>query len=160
MSDEEPTMKKRVPVGVVLPLFALTTLSGSALSGQDRAGSEGIRGRFIGAWRLVWLEEPGADGKVQRADCTGSLVFTREGRMSVQVMYRHAQAGAAAGPVQYAQGGYEATFGRYEVNAGSRTFTYHVEGALVRRLVGKELTRSFDLSGNQLIVQSSNPSEH
>ncbi len=76
MSDEEPTMKKRVSVGVVLLLFALTTLSGSALSGQDRAGSEGIRERFIGAWRLVWLEEPGADGKVQRADCTGSLVFS------------------------------------------------------------------------------------
>jgi hypothetical protein len=80
--------------------------------------------------------------------------------MSVQVMYRHPHAGAAAGPVQYAQGGYEASFGRYEVNAGSRTFTYDVEGALVRSLVGKELTRSFDLSGNQLIVKSSNPSEH
>lgn len=153
-------MKKGVSVGVVLLLFALTTISGSALSGQDRAGSEGSRERFIGAWGLVWLEEPGAGGKVQRADCTGSLVFTREGRMSVQVMYRYPQAGAAAGPVQYAQGGYEASFGRYEVNAGSRTFTYHVEGALVRSLVGKELTRSFDLSGNQLIVQSSNPSEH
>src|SRR5207247_2051133 len=160
MSDEEPTMKKRVSVGVVLLLFARTTLSGSALSGQDRAGSEGIRERFIGAWRLVWLEEPGADGKVQRADCTGSLVFTREGRMSVQVMYRHPQAGAAAGPVQYVQGGYEASFGRYEVNAGSRTFTYRVEGALVRSLVGKVLTRSFDLSGNQLIVKSFDPSEH
>src|SRR5439155_17603519 len=128
MSDEEPTMKKRVSVGVVLLLFALTTLSGSALSGQDRAGSEGIRERFIGAWRLVWLEEPGADGKVQRADCTGSLVFTRESRMSVQLMYRHPQEGAATGPVPYAQGGYEATFGRYEIDAPSRTFTYQVEG--------------------------------
>jgi hypothetical protein len=159
MSDEEPTMKKRVSVGVVLLLFALTTLSGSALSGQDRAGSEGIRERFIGAWRLVWLEEPGADGKVQRADCTGSLVFTREGRMSVQVMYRHPQAGAATGPVPYAQGGYEATFGRYEIDAPSRTFTYQVEGGLVRSLVGKDLVRSFELSGNQLIVKAARPDE-
>src|SRR5438046_181428 len=122
MSDEEPTMKKRVSASFLL--FALTTLSGSALSGQDRAGSEGIRERFIGAWRLAWLEEPGADGKVQRADCTGSLVFTREGRMSVQVMYRHPQAGAATGPVQYAQGSYEATFRGYEIGAPPDTFTY------------------------------------
>ena len=72
---------------------------------------------LIGAWRLVWLEEPGADGTVHKADCTGMLVFTREGRMSVQVMYREPQVGAAAGPVQYAQGGYEASFGRYAVDA-------------------------------------------
>jgi hypothetical protein len=87
------------------------------------------------------------------------LVFTREGRMAVQVMYRNPQAGTPAGPVQYAQGGYEATFGRYEIDAPSRTFTYQVEGGLVRSLVGKELVRSFELSGNRLIVKSSNPNE-
>ena len=58
-------------------------------------------------------------GQVHKADCTGMLVFTREGRMSVQVMYRDPQAGTAAGPVQYAQGGYEASFGRYDVDARS-----------------------------------------
>jgi Lipocalin-like domain len=161
MSDEEPNMKKRISGGVVLLLFVLTTLSGSALSGQDRAGSEGTRERFIGAWRLVWLEEPGADGTVHRADCTGMLVFTREGRMSVQVMYRNPQAGTPAGPVQYAHRGYEATVGRYDIDAPShpRTFTYHVEGGLARSLAGKDLVRSFELSGNQLIVKSARPDE-
>ncbi len=153
-------MKKRVPVGIVLLLFALTTLSGSALSGQEREGSDGIRDRLIGAWRLVWLEEPSADGTVHKANCTGMLVFTREGRMSVQVMYRNQQVGTPTGPVQYAQGGYEATFGRYEVDPPSRTFTYRVEGGLVRSLVGKALVRSFELSGNRLIVKSSNANEH
>jgi hypothetical protein len=80
--------------------------------------------------------------------------------MSVQVMYRDPQPGTSAGPVQYAQGGYEASFGRYEVDTRARTFTYHVEGALVRSLIGKELTRLFELSANQLIVKSSNPEEH
>ena len=154
-------MKKRVSVGVVFLLFALmTTFSGFASSGQDREGSEGTRERFIGAWRLIWLEEPAADGTVHQADCTGMLVFTREGRMSVQVMYRNPQTGTPAEPVQYAQGGYEATFGRYEIDPPSRTFTYHVEGGLVRSLVGKELVRSFELSGNRLVVKSSNPNEH
>ena len=62
--------------------------------------------------------------------------------------------------MQYAQGGYEATFGRYEVDEANRTFTYHVEGGLVRSLVGKDLVRSFELRGNQLIVKSANPDEH
>jgi hypothetical protein len=154
-------VKKRVSVGVVPLLLALVTVSGSALAGsQDRGDDERVRQQFIGAWRLVWLEEPGADGEVHKADCTGMLVFTREGRMSVQVMYREPRVGAVAGPVQYAQGGYEASFGRYAVDAGAGTFTYRVEGALVRTLIGKELTRRFELTGNQLIVRSSDPKEH
>jgi hypothetical protein len=142
-------------------LFAMATLWGSTLSGgQDRDIDEGIRDRFIGAWRLAWLEEEGADGKAHRADCTGMLVFTREGRMSVQVMYRNPQAGTPSGPVQYAQGGYEASFGRYEIDERPHRFTYHVEGGLVRSLVGQDLTRLFELSGEQLIVKPSSPNEH
>src|SRR6185295_6971852 len=127
--------------GLVALLLALSSFGGRASSGsQDRDAHDDVRDRFIGAWRLASLDEPGADGAIHRADCTGMLVFTREGRMSVQVMYRSPQAGTSGGPVQYAQGGYEASFGRYEIDAGSRQFTYHVEGALVRNLVGKDLT--------------------
>jgi len=154
-------MKKLLSLAVVSLLLAVATLSGARVSGgQDRDSGEGARDRLIGSWRLVWLEEEGADGKVHRADCTGMLVFTREGRMSVQVMYRNPQAGSPAGPVQYAQAGYEASFGRYEVDARAHAFTYHVEGALVRSLIGKDLTRLVELSGNQMIVRPSSPSEH
>ena len=146
---------------VVALLLAISSFGGSASSGsQDRDANDDVRDRLIGAWRLVSLEEPGADGTVHLADCTGMLVFTREGRISVQVMYRNPQAGTGGGPVQYAQGGYEASFGRYAIDAGSPQFTYHVEGALVRSLVGKDLTRRFELSGRQLIVKPSSPSEH
>ncbi len=144
--------------GASLVLASLTLSIPSSSRGQDR-DAPGARDRFVGAWRLVWLEEPAADGKVHRADCTGMFVFTREGRASVQVMYRSPRPATTSGPVQYAQGGYEASFGRYEVDEAARTFTYHVEGALVRSLVGKDLVRSFELSGRQLIVRSSNPNE-
>jgi hypothetical protein len=151
---------KRIASGVGCVLFTLATLWSSTVSSSQEPGvNESIRDRFIGAWRLVWLEEADADGNIHRADCTGMLVFTREGRMSVQVMYRNPQAGTPAGPVQYAQGGYEASFGRYEIDARAHTFTYHVEGALVRSLIGKDLTRLFELSGKQLIVKSSSPNE-
>jgi hypothetical protein len=151
-------VKKLLSLGVVSLLAGMTatTLSGS----QDRRGNEGMRGPFAGAWRLAWLEEEGADGKIHRADGTGLLVYTRDGHMSVQVMYRNPPAGSNAAPVQYAQGGYEASFGTYKIDESNHTFTFHVEGALVRTLIGKDLTRVYDLSGKQMIVRSSSPDEH
>jgi len=150
-------MKRLISLGV-LSLFismAAVTLSGS----QDSRATNDIWDRFVGAWRLASLEEEGADGKLRRADCTGLLVYTRDGHMSVQVMYRNAQAASSSAPVQYAQGGYEASFGTYQIN-DAHTFTFHVEGALVRTLIGKDLPRAFALSGKQLIVKSTKPDEH
>jgi len=150
-------MKKLLSLGVVSLFLGMTamTLSGN----QDRDVNSGIRDRFIGAWRLVWLEEEGGDGNIHRADCAGLLVYTRDGHMSVQVMYRNPQAGTNAAPVQYAQGGYEASFGTYQINERAHAFTFHVEGALVRTLIGKDLPRAFELSGKQLIVKSTHADE-
>jgi len=134
---------KKLSLGVVSLFICMTatTLSGS----QDRGRNERIKDRFVGAWRLTWLEEQGADGKIHRADCTGLLVYARDRHMSVQVMYRNPQAHSQAdpqkttnaAPVQYAQGGYEAFFGSYEIDERAHNFTYHVEGALVRTLSAK-----------------------
>ena len=141
-------------VCVALPITSSVDLRGS----QATPAAQSDRERFVGAWRLAWLEEPGADGKVHRADCTGLFVFTGDGFASVQVMYRN-PGGGDAGPVQYAQGGYEASYGRYDVDERTQTWTFHVEGALVRRLVGQDLKRRYEFSGNQLIVTPSSPGE-
>jgi Lipocalin-like domain len=147
----------------LLSLWAATVFIGmtstTLLRSQDRGGNAGIRERFVGAWRLVSLEAPGPDGKIHRADSTGMFVFTRDGHASVQVMERNPPPQAAAEPEQYSRGGYEATFGTYEVDETANTFTFHVEGALVRSLMGKDLPRSFEFSGNQLIVKSTRPEE-
>ena len=103
----------------VLSLFLIAAFFGTTVlvsGGQERGSRQEINDRFIGAWRLAWLEEPGADGTVHKADCTGLLVYTRDGHMSVQLMYRNPQTGGQAGPVQYAQGGYEASFGSYRLD--------------------------------------------
>jgi hypothetical protein len=145
---------------LALAVMNILTLPVSAHSSQHAfREQDSIRDRFVGAWRLAWLEEAGVDGRLHRADCTGLLVYTRDGHMSVQVMYRNAQSSGNSAPVQYAQGGYEASFGRYEID-DANSFTFHVEGALVRTLVGKELKRVYELSGNQLIVKSPDPHEH
>jgi Lipocalin-like domain len=113
------------------PLIAL------GQSGSQGALSAGIQDRLIAAWRLVWLEEADADGKVHRADCTGLLVYTHDGHMSVQVMYRNPQTGGQAGPVQYAQGGYEASFGKYETDERTHTFTFTSRAPWYRASSGK-----------------------
>ena len=138
----------------------LTIMMAATLSAGQEGGQEGIKNRFVGAWRLVSLEAPGPDGKLHRADSTGLFVFTGDGHLSVQVMDRNPPAQSPAAPQQYSHGGYEATFGTYEIDEGAHTFTFHVEGALVRSLIGKDLSRSFEFSGKQLIVKSTRPEEH
>jgi len=116
---------------VLLSVIALLSLGASAQSAHDR--NTETKAPFVGAWKLVSLEEPSADGQLHKADCTGMFVFTRDGRASVQVMYRNAETASA-----YAQGGYEASYGSYHIDDGS-TFTFHIDGALARTLIGKDL---------------------
>jgi hypothetical protein len=126
---------------------------------QRHAETPQVRNQFVGSWRLVSLEHTGSDGKVQKADCTGQFVFTADGHAAVQVMYRNAGAVDPASS-QYVQGGYEATFGRFTVDDRTHTFTFHVDGALVRTLVGQHLRRNYAFTGQQLIVEPVNTDEH
>jgi Lipocalin-like domain len=135
-----------------LLLLSLVLLNAGAAAQSPRDAPN--QSRLVGAWKLVSLEEPSADGQVHKADCTGMFVFTRDGRASVQVMYRNAQTGSA-----YAQGGYEASYGSYRID-GSSTFTFHIDGALVRTLIGKDLKRQYEIRGNRLTVKSTDRNEH
>jgi hypothetical protein len=149
-------MKTSVTHAVARLCLAVIVVVGTpmTMNGQRTTRAQDARTRFVGAWRLVSLEHTGPDGKVEKPDCTGQFVFTADGHAAVQVMYRTERAGD-----QYAQGGYEATFGRYAVDDTVRTFTFHVDGALVRTLIGQDLRRTYMFAGNQLIVQPSNGNE-
>ena len=46
------------------------------------------------------------------------------------------------------------------IDERAHIFTYHVEGALVRTLIGKDLKRVYQFSGNHLIVKSPSDAEH
>ena len=131
------------------------------LQAQSAAPGGPVKEKLIGAWRLVWLEEQGADGKMNRiVDRKGTLVYTRDGHISVQIMLPTQEDFPQGNPVQYDRGGYEAYYGTYDVNEQAHTVTHHVEGALVRALVGKDLTRVYHFADGQLILTSSRPDEH
>jgi hypothetical protein len=140
---------------LLLSVIALLSLGAAAQSTHDaRDRNTEVKDRFVGAWKLISLEEPSADGQLHKADCAGMFVFTRDGRASVQVMYRNARTASA-----YAHSGYEASYGSYHIDDAS-TFTFHIDGALVRSLIGKDLRRAYQISGDHLTITSINPHEH
>jgi hypothetical protein len=140
---------------LLLSVIALLGPGAAAQSVHDaRDRNADIKDRFVGAWKLVSLEEASADGLLHKADCAGMFVFSLEGRASVQVIYRNARTASA-----YAHSGYEASYGSYHIDDAS-TFTFHIDGALVRTLIGKDLRRAYQISGNHLTIKSTNPHEH
>jgi len=74
VSRSKPNMKKLLSLGVLSLFIGMTTISGLTRSGSQAGGvNENIRDRFIGAWRLAWLEEEGADGKLAGRTAPGCL---------------------------------------------------------------------------------------
>jgi hypothetical protein len=116
--------------------------------------------RLIGAWHLVRIESPGPDGKpADIPQPKGMLIYTRDGHMSVQLMYPRS---ANAQSNEYVQDGYEASFGSYDVDEAMHTLTHHVLGSVTRDLlVGKDLPRIYQLTNDgHLIIRSAQPEEH
>jgi len=88
----------------------------------------------------------------------GMLIYTRDGHMSVQLMYPKS---ASALSNEYVQNGYEASFGSYDINDATHTVTHHVQGSNTRDLlVGKDLPRVYQFSADgHLVVRSARPDE-
>jgi hypothetical protein len=149
--------------GWIFAAVIVLALSGvSVPQSSEKSDASSGKEKLFGAWRLAWEEEQGADGKMNRiVDHKGTIVYTRDGHMSVQIMLPNTDdPRSVSNPVKYDQGGYEAYYGTYEVNEQAHTVTHHVQGSLVRALVGKDLTRVYRFSDGQLILKSSRPDEH
>lgn len=140
-------------------LMAVVALGGvpAASAAAKRPASD--REQLIGAWRLVSMDEPGPDGKVNSIEgLTGTLIYTRDGHMSVQIMYPPSSSAVSN---DYVLNGYEASFGSYDIDEAKHTITHHVQGSITRGLVGKDLTRVYQVTGNRrLIIKSTRPDEH
>ena len=152
-------MKARIALAIAG--LAVTTASRPYASPRNEASTTSAADSLRGAWHLVALDEPGANGATRHVvDAKGSLIYTADGRMSVQVMYATPVSASPANPVQYAEAGYEGSFGRYDVDAARHIVTHHVEGANVRTLVGRDLPRFYRFEKGRLIIRSTRASEH
>jgi lipocalin-like protein len=143
-----------------LSLFLAGTLHSQSAE-KAGPGDAQVKDKLLGAWRLAWVEEQQPDGQMKRySDRRGTIVYTPDGHMSVQIMLPERESVPGDNPVKYDQSGYEAYYGTYKVDEQSRTVTHHVEGALVRALVGKDLSRVYRFADGQLILRSSRSDEH
>ena len=124
---------------------------------QDHPGRGSDKDRLAGAWHLVAIT--GADGRPVSTAPTGMLIYTRDGHMSVQLMYPKAENALSN---EYVQAGYEASFGSYDIDEARHMVTHHVQGSLTRDLlVGKDLSRIYQFTAEgHLIIRSARPDEH
>ena len=125
---------------------------------EKKGPSVSDRERLIGAWRLASMRGP--DGKPMTTGVPiGMLIYTRDGHMSVQLMYPQS---AAALSNEYVQNGYEASFGSYDVKEANHTVTHHVQGANTGdRLIGKSLPRVYQFTADgRLVIRPARPDEH
>lgn len=136
-------------------LLAVATFS-SFLPAQ-RVKPHSDADRLIGAWHLAALGEPGVDGTVKSvAGLKGTLIYTRDGHMSVQIMYPASQSNLNN---DYVRNGYEASFGSYTLDQAAHTVTHQVQGSITPGLVGKDLTRAYRFSNGHLIIRSTHRDE-
>lgn len=145
-------------------LFCFLLAALASLSGPSQANSEGKktgsdRERLVGAWHLLLLGDVGPDGKMNNvAGLNGTLIYTSDGHMSVQLMYPPS---ASALSNDYVLNGYEASFGSYDVDEAKHTVTHHVGGSITHGLVGKHLQRAYEItSDGHLVIKSTSPDEH
>ena len=140
-------------------LAAVVVLGGfSRVQPAEKQDAGPAKEKLVGAWRLVSLEGPGPDGKITRAtDIKGMLLYTRDGHMSVQLMYPKSASDLTN---DYVKNGYEASFGSYDVDDHAHTVTHHVQGSITEGLIGRDLPRAFQISDGRLIIKSTRPDEH
>jgi hypothetical protein len=148
---------KTISYGILAFLLVTVCAVSQTHSAEKTRLTPSDRERLIGAWRLVSIA--GQDGNLLRNGVpTGMLIYTRDGHMSVQLMYPRSENALSN---EYVQNGYEASFGSYDVNEITHTVTHHVQGANTgNRLVGKDLPRVYQLNGDErLIIRSARPEE-
>jgi NAD(P)-dependent dehydrogenase (short-subunit alcohol dehydrogenase family) len=115
---------------VTLIVAIAFSISAHAQSAKKPSSSGGAKEKLIGTWHLVHIDAPDPDGKfVPILQPKGMLIYTRDGHMSVQLMYAES---ANTLSNEYVLNGYEASFGIFDVDEAAHTVTHHVQGSNTR----------------------------
>ncbi len=117
-------------------------------------------GSIVGTWKLVSLEIQRENREVTYLfgkNAQGSLIYTKSGRFSAQVMRpdrpRIASDDQPKGTPDEVKANYEgfvSYYGTYQFNRKEGLIIHHVEGSLFPNWEGQRLKRFVELSGNRL----------
>ena len=156
--------------GVVGVTVAVTSLLWTSERVAGQAAQPGERRNLMGVWELVSLQDIRPDGDAldwMGKKPSGSLVYSPDGRMAIQIMRdppavagamwssngRVLLPGASANDVRDALGGYYAYFGTWEVDERAHTVTHHVRASLRSGEIGAHYVRPYELTGEQLVLR-------
>lgn len=163
---------------VLLPAIALALLTTSGRA-QRAPNTSSDAARLVGLWEMVEDQELDTAGQVvaRDRDVVGLLVYSPDGRVAVQIMYRRgrptvstandiASTGVGLGHIQWsldeartAIDTYDAYFGTYVVDAARGRVTHHVTGELRPSATAASYQRQYELHDDQLWLRSADPSE-
>lgn len=138
-------------------------------SGSAQASPSSIRAQLVGSWRLASRTSKQANGELLpdaglAATPMGVLVYDQTGHVAVQLSRRDRTEAVlgeecqAATQIKETPGtaqtviGYDAYFGTYTVNERDGIVTHHLEAALFPGDIGKDIDRSFKLTGDTLTL--------
>jgi lipocalin-like protein len=136
--------------------FLLAALLPAAVRAASGAG------RFVGVWNLVSCESQLPSGEVAYPygrKPAGRITYDSRGRMSAQLMdtgrkpfSREDRRVASAEEIKQAYLGYQAYYGAYDVDEKRNTVIHHVQAAMIPNWVGTDLQRTYEFSGDKLIL--------
>lgn len=109
--------------------------------------ADGLRERFVGAWKLIAIEErlisTGVKQPAARAAKDGQLVYTINGRLSVQII-REGREKAAAG----SSDGFSSYFGTWKLVPEGGYVIHQQDGNLNQAQAGQAAKRYFSFDAN------------
>jgi Lipocalin-like domain len=151
---------------------AVATVSWTSGTAARQSTQPSDRQNLIGVWELVTLQDHRPNHEVldwMGKKPSGTLIYSANGRMSVQIMRdprpagagsmwssdgRDLLPGASAAEIRDAYAGYYAYFGTWEIDERARTVTHHIRASLRAVEVGADYVRPYEFSGKQLLLRS------
>jgi len=144
-------------------LLIATVLAVGGTCGVTAEANETPRCKVCGTWILVDRIDRTANGDVipepaLGQDPVGILVYDRAGNVSVQLMKRNRTSTAEAFASQVpgslnntgSGNGYDAYFGKYKIDSRKHSVTHMLEGGISPTDIGKSVTRTFEIAGDEL----------
>jgi hypothetical protein len=146
-------------------VLSVLVLGGAILAGEVAAQQKSLKEQLVGAWTMVSATTKLPDGTLRwGSNPKGLHIFTDNGLYSSHTMRSDRPKFAANNPLQgtpdenkAAMHGALSTFGTYSVNEANKTFTIRFEGGSYPNLEGKESTRAFTVTGDELRVTNPAP---
>jgi YD repeat-containing protein len=121
------------------------------------------RQRFVGVWNLVSFRDETAElpAYPYTEQAIGRLTYDQAGRMSAQMM-RPGRISRVKALDQIAEAGLDdlrgvadgfvAYFGTFDLDEAAGTVIHHVEAGTLPAWVGQDLVRTYEFSGNLLVL--------